>query len=71
MVVICIAHSEQVEDVAVRLAAVHSDGVYQERVAADETLFSIRAQNLNEARYLSGLLYRAGAEQIGIDAEAA
>ena len=71
MVVIGIIHFEQTEDVVLRLASVQAHVVYQERIASDETLFAVRAEDLTEARYLSGLLYRAGAQEIDIDQDAA
>jgi hypothetical protein len=71
MVVMCIAHSEQAEEVVERLAGICWDEIYQEKVAEDETLLSVRTNTLMEAQHLTGLLYRAGAYQIEIDAEAA
>ena len=70
MVVVGITHREQAAEMVLRLAAVQSCEVYQERIASDETLFAVRIQDLTEAQHLSGLLYRAGAQQIDIDHDA-
>jgi hypothetical protein len=71
MVVVGITHPEQAAEMVLRLAAVQGCEVYQERIASDETLFAVRIQDLTEAQHLSGLLYRAGAQQIDIDHDAA
>jgi hypothetical protein len=71
MIVMCIAHPEQAAEVAERLAGICWDEIYQEKIAEDETLMSVRASTVMEAAHLTGLLYRAGAYQIEIDAEAA
>ena len=70
MVVVGVTHSELAEEMIFRLATVYAHEVYQEKIASDETLFAVRAQDLAEAQHLSGLLYRAGAQQIDIDQEA-
>ena len=71
MVVVGITHREQAEEMVLRLAWIQTCEVFQERIASDETLFALRTQDLTEAQHLSGLLYRAGAQQIDIDQDAA
>jgi hypothetical protein len=70
MVVVGISHTDQAEEIVLRLAAVQACVVCQKKIARDETLFAVRAHDLTEARHLSGLLYRAGAQDINIYQEA-
>lgn len=71
MVVIGIFRSELEGERAVRLVGGDSDGIYQEKVAENETLVSMRARNLPQAQLLGRLLSSAGAQDVEIDAEAA
>jgi len=71
MVVSFIAHTEQIRDLEDRLSAAQVDDIYEEKVANDEAILSIRPSSLEEARYLAHVGYRAGALQIDIDQDAA
>jgi hypothetical protein len=71
MVVIGIFHSAGAGDRVVRLVGEEGDAVYQEKIAEDETLVSMRASNPFQAQLIGRLLSRAGAEYVEIDAEAA
>ena len=71
MVVVGIFHSEWAEENAIRLVGAHSDEIYEERIADQEILLSVRARDLRQAEKLRAVLKHAGAEHIEIDAEAA
>ena len=71
MVVSCIAHRDRVADLQSRLAAASYSRVFEEIISTGESLLSIRTETLLEAEQVGGLLSRAGALQVDIDAEAA
>lgn len=71
MVVTGIFHSEVEEEQAIRLVGADCDQIFHEKVGQNETILSIRARNLRQAKVFSSLLSWAGAQEVGIDADAA
>lgn len=70
MVVTGIFHFDQ-KELASQPVREKSDRIYEEKIGENETLVSVRADNLHQAMLLSDLLSQAGAENVVIDSQAA